>query len=298
MSMSAHNELTGLVRRERTGSEKRTIGLEQIARMLPQSTYITWGGVIPEGVFAAEVMLMGMEDSYCDMWSRGDMLPPRLRSVVNVGMMIGAGNVGNQFELAYHVPAAVYNGVTLDEIAAILVHARPYVGSPAGAWAMQSAIQALTAHGLLEDAEFSPPDLERRERTGSQKRAVARELLAEMEPDSPLLALGEEIPDDVFAPELEFMLLENVYADLWARDTLDRLTRSVLTIGMLIGLANHQALRNHIPVALRNQVSVAQLEEIVYQAATYLGYPSGLAARAAIAAGIEDAASDDPEAAT
>lgn len=297
--MTTQDAPTGLARRQRTGSEKRELGLEQIARMLPQSTYVKWGGVIPDGVFAPDVMLMGMEDSYCDMWSRGDVLPPRLRSMVNVGMMIGAGNVGNQFELAFHVPGAVYNGVTLDEIAAILVHARPYVGSPAGAWAMKSAIEALTAHGLLEGVEHPPADLERRERTGSEKRAIARQVLAELEPDSPLLELSDdEMPEGVFAPELEYMILENIYFDLWARDTLDRQARSVVTIGMLIGLANHQALRQHIPVALRNEVSVAQLEEIVYQAATYLGYPSGLAARAAIAAGIEDATRNDVKAPT
>ncbi|MFI5041405.1 MAG: carboxymuconolactone decarboxylase family protein [Acidimicrobiales bacterium] len=281
--------MTGLARRERTGSEKRDIGMEQIRRMLPNSGYIKLGGAIPDKFFAAEILAMGMEDSYCDMWSRTEHLGPRLRSIATVSMMVGAGNVGNQFELRYHAPAAIYNGVTIDELAAIVVHARAYVGSPASAWAHESIMNALKDHGLLDDPG-SAVDVARRERVGSEKRTVAREVLQEMEPDSALLDLPEELPRNLFTAELDFMILENVYFDLWARtDVLDRHTRSIVTVGMLIGLANHDALRAHVPVALRNGVTVSELEEIVYQAATYLGYPTGTAARAAIAAALEDA---------
>ena len=49
--------------------------------------------------------------------------------------------------------------------------------------------------------------------------------------------------DDVmsadFASELDYMILENVYFDLWARtDVLDRRTRSVVTLGLLFGLTD------------------------------------------------------------
>ena len=66
-------------------------------------------------------------------------------------------------------------------------------------------------------------------------------------------------------------------------EVLDRRTRSVVTLGMIMGLANHDALREHVPVALRNGVTVPELEELVYQAATYLGYVSGKSIRATIA---------------
>ena len=273
--MSDDTQLTGLGRRERTGTEKRKDGMVQITRMLPRSTYIENQGAIPDNVLTPELMAMGMEDSYGGVWSRTEILSHRDRSLATVGMMIGAGNVGNQFELGYHAPGAVYNGVTVEEIEAIAIHARAYVGSPASAWANQSMAKALAEHGLIE---FPRPaiNLERRDRTGSEKRMIARAVLREMKPDSPLLDIGEDIRTDVFAGELELMMLENLYYDLWARtDVLDRRSRSIVTVGMLIGLSNHAALREHIPVALRNGVSVPELEEIVYQAATYLGYPTG-----------------------
>jgi len=273
-----------LEKRERTGSEKRTLGMEQIRRMLPKSGYIQMGGAIPKGFFAAEIAAMGMEDSYCDIWSRTEHLDHRQRSLVTVAMMVGAGNVGNQFELGFHAPAAIYNGVTVDELAAIVVHARPYVGSPASAWAHQSILNALQEHGMLEDPG-APVDEDRREARGSDKRATARDVLRDMEPDSPLLDVSEDAVADGFAAELDYMELESCYFDLWARtDVLDRHTRSLITIGMLIGLSNRGALGDHIPVALRNGVTVPQLEEIVYHAATYLGFPTGRAARDVIAA--------------
>ncbi len=285
---SEHYSSDALAKRERTGSEKRAVGIQQISRMLPGSTYTTSGGKVPDDLLAPELLLMGMEDSYCDMWSRTDVIDARTRSIATVSMMVAAGNVGNHFELRFHAPAAIYNGVTLEELEAILVHARAYVGSPTSAWARESMENALKAHGLLVTPRPAP-DFERRERTGSQKRAIARKMLNEIDPTSPLINAGDELPSDMFAPELEFMILENCYSDLWARtDVLDLRTRSVVTIGMLIGLHDYPALRSHVPVARRNGLTVPELEEIVYQAATYLGYPTGSAARDAIATGIDD----------
>jgi 4-carboxymuconolactone decarboxylase len=274
---------TGLARRERTGSQKRPIGVKNIQRMLPGAAHGLHGGDIPPGSWSGDTALMAMEDSYCDMWDRTEVIDLRTRSLFNVSLMIGVGNVGNQFELQYHCPAAIYNGATPAELEAVIVHARPYVGSPCAAWAMQSMVAALTTHNLLEP--IPEADVARKERTGSEKRAIARDVLRDMDPDSPLLKISEEaMADDVFAPELDYMELENVYFDLWERtEVLDRRTRSVVTLGMIMGLANHDALREHIPVALRNGVTVPELEELVYQGATYLGYVSGKSIRATIA---------------
>jgi len=144
-------------------------------------------------------------------------------------------------------------------------------------------IAALTTHNLLEP--IPEADDARTERAGSEKRAIARDVLRDMDPDSPLLKISEQaMADDVFAPELDYMELENVYFDLWERtEVLDRRTRSAVTLGMTMGLANHNALHEHVPVALRNGVTVLELEELVYQAATYLGYASGKSIRATVA---------------
>ncbi|MDB5445711.1 MAG: carboxymuconolactone decarboxylase [Phenylobacterium sp.] len=288
--MTTGQPLTGLARRERKGSEKRQIGIRNIQRMLPGTANGMHGGNIPPGAFSGDTSLMAMEDSYCDMWDRNDVIDARTRSLLNVSLMIGVGNVGNQFELQFHAPGAIYNGATVADLEAIIVHARAYVGSPAAAWAMQSIVAALDKHELIK-APLPQADVARKERTGSEKRAIAREVLKQMEPDSPLLALSDtEMPRDVFAPELDYMTLENVYFDLWERThVLSRRDRSVVTLGLLMGLGAHEALAEHTAVALRNGVTVPELEEFVYQAATYLGYVSGASIRATIARALRHA---------
>ena len=162
----AEQALTGLARRERTGSEKRQIGIKNIQRMLPGSATGLHGGDIPPDTFSGDTALMSMEDSYCDMWDRTDVIDLRTRSLFNVSLMIGVGNVGNQFELQYHAPGAIYNGATLAELEAIMVHAWAYVGSPCAAWAMQSMLNALNAHNLIT-GPLPETDVARKERTGS-----------------------------------------------------------------------------------------------------------------------------------
>ena len=281
--MAEEQKLTGLARRERTGSQKRQVGIKNIARMLPQSANYKYAGEAPPNIFAPDLAMMGMEDSYCDMWDRTEVIDARTRSLFNVSLMTGVGNVGNQYELGWHAPGAIHNGVKIEELEAIVVHARAYVGSPASAWAMTSIVTTLREQGLLPTT-FPGPDMARREKTGSEKRAIAKEVLRQIEPDSPLLQIGEEMDETTFAAELDYMVLENCYFDLWTRDdVLSKRDRSVVTLGLLMGLGNHDALAQHVPVAQRNGLSILELAEFVYQAATYLGFPSGLSLRATMA---------------
>lgn len=288
--MADQNEPTGLERRERRGSEKRAIGAAKQRQMLPKIPFKQDPEQFADNVFNIDSILTSYEDSYCDTWSRMDVIDSRTRSLFVVAMMSCVGNVGNQFELGWHAPAAIYNGATIDELEAIITNARMLAGGPVAGWAQQTIRAALTDHGFLPTARPGP-DLARREKTGSEKRAIARDILRDMDPDSPLLELAEELSPDVFAQEIDFMILENWYFDLWTRtQVLDRRMRSIVTIGQLIGLKDHDELRAHIPVALRNGVTVRELEELTYNAATYMGFPAGRAARATIGAGIKDAA--------
>jgi 4-carboxymuconolactone decarboxylase len=102
-----------------------------------------------------------------------------------------------------------------------------------------------------------------------------------MEPDSPLLSLPEgQVDEDDFAAELDYMILENVYFDAWAReDVLNKRDRSVVTLAFLMGIGNEKELAEHVPVALRNGLTVAELAQFVHQAGAYLGFPAAKAVR-------------------
>ncbi|ROZ71321.1 carboxymuconolactone decarboxylase family protein [Ramlibacter sp. WS9] len=271
---------TGYARRERKGSEKRQVGIKNALRMLPQ--YPIRDGTIPAGIFCPDSLLMSMEDSYCDAWDRTDVIDARTRSLFTISMMICVGNVGNQFELEWHAPGAIRNGATVNEIEAIITYARKFVAGPAQGWAQGTIKKALTDHGLLTPGP--PPDLERREKSGSEKRKIARDVLRRLDPTSELLKVPDEIDQNKFGSELDLMILENLYFDSWARtdDALDWRMRSIVTLGMLFAIPRLELARQHVPIALKNGVTVKELEELILHAATYLGFPIGLAIRSAV----------------
>jgi 4-carboxymuconolactone decarboxylase len=77
-----------------------------------------------------------------------------------------------------------------------------------------------------------------------------------------------------FGRELPDMAMESVYHKLWARPGLSTRDRSLVTVSMLIALRATDELRLHFPGALRNGVTQEELEEVVYQASGYVGFPA------------------------
>lgn len=86
-------------------------------------------------------------------------------------------------------------------------------------------------------------------------------------------------PGSSFAPELAQLALDNVFSRLWVRPGLDLRGRSLLTLGILIALRAHDELAVHVPIALANGVTLQELEEIIYHATAYAGFPAANSAR-------------------
>jgi len=78
-------------------------------------------------------------------WSRPG-LEPKTRSMINLAMLTA---LGKPAELKLHVKGALTNGVTVDEIKEILIHATAYCGIPAGLEAFKAAHEVLKAEGVL-----------------------------------------------------------------------------------------------------------------------------------------------------
>ena len=72
---------------------------------------------------------------------------------------------------------------------------------------------------------------------------------------------------------------ENAYEQLWTRPGLSLRDRSMVTIAMLIGLGNEHELKVHIRSGLRNGVTPQEIEEMIYQATAYVGFPRALKPR-------------------
>ncbi len=81
---------------------------------------------------------------YCwgEVWG-DDALPHKTRSMLNIAML-SVMNRGH--ELKVHVRGALRNGVTTDEIQAILIQVAIYGGVPASLEAFRLASEAIKAH--------------------------------------------------------------------------------------------------------------------------------------------------------
>ena len=71
------------------------------------------------------------------------------------------------------------------------------------------------------------------------------------------------------------------FGDIWSRPELDRRSRSIATIAMLMALKTPNELKNHIKGGIANGLTVKEIEELMLHGAAYLGYPTVAVAQGA-----------------
>ena len=83
--------------------------------------------------------------------------------------------------------------------------------------------------------------------------------------------------DDFNAP---FVDLLNTYCwnDIWNRPGLERQTRSMLNLAMLVALNRGPELKLHVNGALNNGLTKEQIREVFLQTAIYCGVPAAVEA--------------------
>lgn len=108
---------------------------------------------------------------------------------------------------------------------------------------------------------------------------VAREMLGEQVADS----LEGSIGTTQFGLQRGELALDFVFGKLWTRPGLDRRARSLVTLGILMGLGQTEELKIHVMAAIRNGCTVQEIEEAVYQATAYAGFPAASQAASAAA---------------
>jgi 4-carboxymuconolactone decarboxylase len=79
---------------------------------------------------------------------------------------------------------------------------------------------------------------------------------------------------------LQEMVTRFCFGEVWQRPGLDRKTRSLLTIAMLIGTGRMMQLPAHIRGALANGASREELRELILHAQLYCGIPAAVEATA------------------
>ena len=94
--------------------------------------------------------------------------------------------------------------------------------------------------------------------------------------------LGAEYVDaslrgaDDFTREMQQLVTEYAWGEIWSRPGLSRRDRSLLNLGMLTALNRPHELRLHVRGALTNGISKDEIKEVLMQSAIYCGVPAAL----------------------
>jgi 4-carboxymuconolactone decarboxylase len=96
--------------------------------------------------------------------------------------------------------------------------------------------------------------------------------------------LGDAYVGQAIAKQNEFnadfqdLITRYAWGEIWTRPGLDKKTRSLITIAMMVALNRTEELRLHLQAAPNNGVSRAEIKEVLLQTAIYCGVPAANAA--------------------
>lgn len=94
--------------------------------------------------------------------------------------------------------------------------------------------------------------------------------------------LGAEYVDasiknaDDFNRDMQELVTQYCWGDIWNRPCLDRRTRSFLNLAMLTALNRPHEIKLHVRGAINNGVSKDEIKEVFLQAAIYCGVPAAI----------------------
>lgn len=81
---------------------------------------------------------------------------------------------------------------------------------------------------------------------------------------------------DDFSRDLQQLVTQFAWGEVWNRPGLDRKTRSLLNLAMLTALNRPHELRLHLRGALNNGASKDEIREVLLQTAVYCGVPASM----------------------
>jgi 4-carboxymuconolactone decarboxylase len=92
------------------------------------------------------------------------------------------------------------------------------------------------------------------------------------EPSAIRQSLGE------FAPKLVDLTDDVLFGDVWERPELSKRDRSLITCAALVATGKAEQMTFHLPNAIKNGVSEAELIEMITHLAFYVGWPNAISA--------------------
>ena len=77
-----------------------------------------------------------------------------------------------------------------------------------------------------------------------------------------------------FTDEFQNFITRYAWGEIWSRPGLDKKSRSLITLSMLVALGKDEEFRMHVTAALGNGVTKNEIKETLLQCAIYCGLPA------------------------
>lgn len=126
---------------------------------------------------------------------------------------------------------------------------------------------------MNSDVDQSETDDEAHQQVFDAGLAVRRQVLGASYVDAAV-----ERSRETDSADMQQYVTEMVWGSVWTRPGLDRRSRSLVNLGMLVALGQMHELGLHVRGSLRNGLSRDEIVETIIHATAYCGAPAGLAA--------------------
>ena len=189
--------------------------------------------------------------------AQADTLSVRQQRIVSIAANTGRGDLVN---LRTAISQGLDDGLTVNEIKEVMVHAYAYCGFPRCLRALQTFIIVLD-----ERKEQGVSDTIGREAAPvsdtRDKYTRGAELLSELSGapvDAPKTGYAK------FAPIIEQFLKEHLFCDIFERDVLTYQERELATVAILAAMGGVEPMaRSHMGICLRQGVTPSQLGQLL-----------------------------------
>jgi 4-carboxymuconolactone decarboxylase len=97
---------------------------------------------------------------------------------------------------------------------------------------------------------------------------VRRSVLGEVHVNRAIAAKND------FNSEFQDLITRYAWGEIWVRPELNRKTRSLITLAMMIALNRQEELRLHLRGAINNGATSEEIKEVLLHSAIYCGVPA------------------------
>lgn len=184
------------------------------------------------------------------------VMEKKQQHIVEVAALVGKGDLT---KLKSTLAEGLNDGMTVNEIKEVMIHAYAYCGFPRALRGLQTFVAVLNERKTkgIEDKMGRKASSITDTRSKYER---GRDILAEI---SGVPANAPQADYAILAPEIEIFLKEHLFADIFERDVLTYAEREITTVAILAAISGVEPmLKGHINIALNVGVTPDELHHL------------------------------------